>query len=280
MTPQSFDLVTRLVKARSGLVLTPDKLYMLETRLGPILRKHSLASLDALAQRLGRGVAEEALAAEVTQALTTNETSFFRDGTPFDHLRKALPRLAAARPAGATLRIWSAACSTGQEAYSVAMLTRELGPQLEGRRIEIVGTDISEEVLARAREGVFTQFEVQRGLPVQMLVKNFKQEPGGTGRWRIAEPLRAMASFQRFNLLEDPRGLGVFDVIFCRNVLIYFDPPTKAKVLGAVASRLAPDGFVYLGGAETLLGLTDRLVPVPGTRGVHALPQQAALLAG
>ncbi|MBX9700055.1 MAG: protein-glutamate O-methyltransferase CheR, partial [Acetobacteraceae bacterium] len=264
MTPQGFDIIARLVKTRSGLVLTPDKLYMLETRLGPLLRQHGLASLDALAQRLARGLAEERLAASVTEALTTNETSFFRDGTPFEHLRKALPRLAAARPPGAVLRIWSAACSTGQEAYSVAMLACELAPQLGGRRVEIVGTDIAEEVLARAREGAFSQFEVQRGLPVQLLVKHFRQDPAGGGRWRLAEAVRGMARFQRFNLLDDPRGLGTFDVIFCRNVLIYFDPPTKARVLANVASRLAADGCLYLGGAETVLGLTDRLVPVPG----------------
>ncbi|MBY0332369.1 MAG: protein-glutamate O-methyltransferase CheR [Acetobacteraceae bacterium] len=279
MTPQGFDVVARLVKARSGLVLTPDKLYMLETRLAPMLRQQGIASLDALALRLGRGAPEERLAAAVTEALTTNETSFFRDGTPFEHLRKVLPKLTMARPPGAAVRIWSAACSTGQEAYSVAMLAAELAPQLGGRRVEILGTDIAEEILARAREGAFTQFEVQRGLPVQMLVKYFRQDPAGGGRWRIAEPLRAMARFQSFNLLGDPRALGTFDVIFCRNVLIYFDPPTKAQVLAAVASRLAPDGYLYLGGAETVLGLTDRLVPVPGQRGVHELPRPAALTA-
>jgi chemotaxis protein methyltransferase CheR len=278
MTPQAFDFVARLIKARSGLVLTPDKLYMLETRLGPMMRRLGIASLDALAQRLGRGAAEEALAAEVTEALTTNETSFFRDGSPFEHLKTLLPRLAAARPAGASIKIWSAACSTGQEAYSVAMLATEMASQLGGRRVEILGTDIAEEVLARAREGVFTQFEVQRGLPVQLLVKHFRQDTsGGGGRWRIADPLRAMTRFQRFNLLEDARSLGPFDVIFCRNVLIYFDRPTKARVLSAMASRLASDGVVYLGGAETVLGLTDRLVAVPGARGVHELPRPAAL---
>lgn len=275
MTPLSFDIVARTVKARSGLVLTPDKLYMLETRLGPLLRREGIATLDALAARMARGPAEAALIGAVTEALTTNETSFFRDGTPFEHLRKALPVLAAARPPGAAIRIWSAACSTGQEAYSVAMLATELAPSLGGRRVEIVGTDIAEEVLARAREGLFSQFEVQRGLPVQLLVKHFRQEaPAG---WRIAAPLRAMVRFQTWNLLDDPRPLGQFDVIFCRNVLLYFDAPTKGRVLAAVASRLAPDGCVYLGGAETVLGLTDRLAPVPGQRGVHELPRPAAM---
>jgi chemotaxis protein methyltransferase CheR len=276
MTPQAFDIVARLVKARSGLVLTPDKLYMLETRLLPLLRQEGIASLDALAHRLARGAAEEALARAVTDALTTNETSFFRDGTPFEHLRQALPALAAARPPGATLRVWSAACSTGQEAYSVAMLATELGTALGGRRVEILGTDIAADIVARAREGLFTQFEVQRGLAVQRLVRFFQKDSDGV-RWRIAPALRAMARFERWNLLDDPRPLGRFDVIFCRNVLIYFDPPTKSQVLALLAGRLAPDGYLYLGGAETVLGLTDRLAAVPGQRGVHELPRATAL---
>lgn len=268
MTPQSFDLVARLVKARSGLVLTPDKLYMLETRLGGLLRQEKLASLDALAQRLGRP-GEERLAAAVTEALTTNETSFFRDGTPFAHLRAALPALAAARPPGATIRVWSAACSTGQEAYSVAMLATELAPALAGRRVEILGTDIAEEVLGRAREGVFTQFEVQRGLPVQLLVKHFRQDPPGGGRWRIAEPLRAMARFQRWNLLDDLRSLGQFDIIFCRNVLIYFDQATKANIFDRLSRMLEPDGVLALGAAESVVGITSAFKPYPDRRGLY-----------
>ncbi|WP_135465882.1 CheR family methyltransferase [Crenalkalicoccus roseus] len=273
MIAGNFELVARVVKARSGLVLTPDKLYMLETRLAPLLRREGLPTLDALAARL-RDAPSGPLAEAVTEALTTNETSFFRDGAPFEHLRGLLPALAAARPPGAVLRVWSAACSTGQEAYSVAMIAEELGPELAGRKVEILGTDIAQEVLARAREGLFTQFEVQRGLSIQRLVRHFRQE---AGRWRVAPELRAMARFLRWNLLDDLRPLGRFDVIFCRNVLIYLDPPTKARVLAAVAERLADDGVLYLGGAETVLGLTDRLVPVSGARGAYALPRVAAL---
>ncbi len=273
MKAENFEIVARLVKARSGLVLTPDKLYMLETRLVPVLKQHGLANLDLLAGRL-QAAPQGPLAEAVTEALTTNETSFFRDGGPFEHLKRVLPALATARPAGGTLRIWSAACSTGQEAYSIAMIAQDLAGSLAGRRVEIVGTDIAQEVLARAREGVFTQFEVQRGLPVQRLVKSFRQE---NGRWRIAPDLRAMTRFERFNLLDDLRSLGRFDVIFCRNVLIYFDPPTKGRVLAALAARVAPDGVIYLGGAETVLGLTDRLVPVPGQRGAYELPRPTAL---
>ena len=271
MTPDSFAFIAGVVKSRSGLMLTPDKGYMLETRLGPLLKQHALASLDALATKL-RDPRANALADAVTEALTTNESSFFRDGKPFDHLRQVLPGLARSRPTGTGLRIWSAACSTGQEAYSIAMLLQEL--PLEGRRVEIIGTDIAEGVVARARDGFFTQFEVQRGLPAKLLIKHFRQEDG---RWRVSPELRGMARFERGNLLGDLRGFGRFDVIFCRNVLIYFDAPTKARVLNALAAQLLPDGVLYLGGAETVLGLTDRLVPITGERGAYARPREAAL---
>lgn len=272
MTPDSFNFLAGLVKTRSGIVLTADKGYMLETRLGAMLRREAIASLDALALRL-RGPGSQALAAEMVEALTTNESSFFRDGKPFEHLKKLLPRLAAARPPGQAIRIWSAACSSGQEACSIAMTAAELGGALAGRRVEILGTDLSKEMLDRARDGIFTQFEVQRGLPVQMLVKHFRQD--GT-RWRIAPELRATMRFQPFNLLDDARVLGRFDVVFCRNVLIYFDAPTKSRVLAALAGQVAADGVVYLGGAETVLGLTDRLVPAPGERGVYEAARATA----
>ncbi|MBO1074031.1 CheR family methyltransferase [Roseomonas marmotae] len=271
MNAEGFTAIATLVKARSGIVLTPDKEYMLETRLAPLLKQEAISSLDILALRL-RDPRAEKLARAVTEALTTNESSFFRDGKPFDHLRRLLPGLMAARPAGHRLRIWSAACSTGQEAYSVAMILQELGI----RGAEILGTDLSREVVERAREGVFTQFEVQRGLPVQMLVKYFRQE---AGRWRVQPALREMVRFEERNLLADHRAVGRFDVIFCRNVLIYFDPQTKGRVLNALAAQLAPDGVLYLGGAETVLGLTDRLTAVAGERGAYALPLAAALRA-
>ncbi|TDH64654.1 protein-glutamate O-methyltransferase CheR [Dankookia rubra] len=264
MNRDSFAFIAGLVKDRSGLVLTTDQGYMLETRLGPLLKREGLADIDALALRL-KDPRMAGLAAAVTEALTTNESSFFRDGKPFEHLRRVLPGLAATRAPGVPLRIWSAACSTGQEAYSIGMILTEL--PLGGRRAEILGTDIAQEVLARARHGSFTQFEVQRGLPARLLVKHFRQEEG---RWRATPELRAMARFEHVNLLSDLRPLGRFDVIFCRNVLIYFDTQTKARVLDAMAAQLAPDGVLYLGGAETVLGLTGRLVPVPGERGVYA----------
>jgi chemotaxis protein methyltransferase CheR len=267
MTPQSFETFATLLRNGSGLVIGPDKLYLLETRLAPILRTQRIPDLDALAAKL-RGVGG-ALEREVIEAMTTNESSFFRDDKPFAHVRtQALPKLHAARPPGARLRIWSAAASTGQEAYSLAMLLLENRAAFGSREVDILGTDIARDTLARAREGLYTQFEVQRGLPVTMLVKYFKKDGSN---WRIADQIRSMASFREYNLLGDLRPLGTFDLVFCRNVLIYFDPPTKARVLEAIAKQMAPDGMLYLGGAETVLGVTDRFVPMQGDRGVYAL---------
>jgi chemotaxis protein methyltransferase CheR len=203
--------------------------------------------------------------------LTTHESSFFRDGKPFDHLARMLPRLLGERTPGMPLRIWSAACSTGQEPYSIAILVAEaLGGRIDSR-VEILATDISADVLQKARQGVFTQFEVQRGLPIRSLVKYFRQD--GT-RWRISPEIAALVRFEERNLLNDLSTVGRFHTIFCRNVLIYFNAETKTRVLEALALRLSPDGVLYLGGAETVLGLTDKLVPVHGERGAYGISAQ------
>jgi chemotaxis protein methyltransferase CheR len=268
MSPQSFQVFAALLRAGSGLAISPDKVYLLETRLAPLVKRENLAGLDALAERL-RSPTQTLLAREVIEAMTTNESFFFRDDRPFTHMRtQTFPRLHAARPAGARLRLWSAAASTGQEAYSLAMLVAENRAALGGREVEILGTDIAREPLARAREGVYTQFEIQRGLPMALLVKYFRKDGA---QWRLADAIRAMASFREWNLLGDLRPLGQFDVVFCRNVLIYFDQPTKTRVLDAIARQLAPDGLLYLGGAETVLGITDRFVPAGTDHGVYQL---------
>jgi chemotaxis protein methyltransferase CheR len=259
----SFESIAAILKARSGLSLGADKDYLVQARLEPILKRRSLPNLAVLADRLR---VDPALEREVVEAMTTNETLFFRDGRPFDHLRDVmLPRLHASRPKGAPLRIWSAAASTGQEAYSLAMLVSEMGPALAGRAVEIVGTDIAREPLARGEQGLYSQFEVQRGLPARLLVKYFKKEEGG---WRITKQLRDMVRFREWNLLSDLSGLGRFDVIFCRNVLIYFDQETKARTLEAASRLLSPEGAIYLGGAETILGLNTGLAPVAGGHGI------------
>ncbi|MBV9775592.1 MAG: protein-glutamate O-methyltransferase CheR [Acetobacteraceae bacterium] len=260
----AFQILAELLRARSGLSIGPDKLYLLETRLAPIIRREGLGDLAGLAQRLG-APASEPLACEVVEAMTTNESFFFRDDKPFAHVRaKALPRLLLARPPGTPIRIWSAAASSGQEAYSLAMIAAELGAS---KRVEIVGTDIARAQLARARDGLYTQFEVQRGLPIQLLIKHFRKEED---RWRVAAPLREMVRFQEWNLLADPAPLGRFDIVFCRNVLIYFDQPTKARVLDAIARQMPEDGLLYLGGAETVLGLATQFAPLPEDRSVYS----------
>jgi chemotaxis protein methyltransferase CheR len=264
----SFDVFAFLLKSRSGLVIGPDKTYLLETRLAPLLNRERLRDLNALADRLRRP-GSDALARDVVEAMTTNESFFFRDGKPFQHFRtQALPRLQAARGPGTPLRIWSAAAATGQEAYSIAMILTESRALLGMRKVEVIGTDIAREPLAHAREGLYTHFEVQRGLPVQMLLRYFRKEDAG---WRIDAALRAIPQFREWNLLSDLRPLGRFDVVFCRNVLIYFDPPTKRRVLEAIAAQMAPDGVLYLGGAETVLGVTDRFAPLPEGHGVYGL---------
>jgi chemotaxis protein methyltransferase CheR len=268
LSSAAFQTFATLLKSRSGLVIGPDKLYLLETRLAPILKREGLRDLAALADRL-RAPGVEALIREVVEAMTTNESFFFRDDKPFQHFRnQALPRLLASRPAGASLRVWSAASSSGQEAYSIAMIASECRASIGDRRIEIIGTDLAREQVTRAREGLYTQFEVQRGLPVQMLMRYFRKEENG---WRIGEAIRGMVQYREWNLLADLRPLGQFDVVFCRNVLIYFDQATKAKVLEAVAQQMAGDGLLYLGGAETVLGITSRFAPLATERGVYGL---------
>ncbi len=256
------EALSGVLKARSGLTLGPGKQYLLETRLAPVLRRESLADLAALAERV-LAAPGCALEREVVEAMTTGETLFFRDEHPFAHLRDAvLPRLHADRPPGVPLRLWSAAASCGQEAYSLAMLLAD-SPCAARPSPRILGTDIAPGRIERARAGLYNRFEVGRGLPAPLLARHFTPEGRG---WRISAALRARVEFRVHNLLDDLSPLGRFDVVFCRNVLIYFDTPTKSRVLDALSRRLAPDGVLYLGGAESALGLTAGLVPLPSSR--------------
>ncbi len=258
----AFDALAAIVRAGSGLVLGRDKLYLLETRLAPLLKREGFAGLDALAARLAGCGPDHGLVQDVLEAMTTNESLFFRDGTPFAHVHNvALPRLcSASRP----VRVWSAAASSGQEAYSLAMIVEAAAAT---HQVDIVGTDLSREQVARARTGLFTQFEVQRGLPVRLLLKHFTQEPAG---WRISAPLRAMCSFQRANLLGDLKTLGIFDLVFLRNLLIYFNITDKTRVLNLVADQMTPDGLLYLSAADSIQGLDTPFTALPGERGIYA----------
>ncbi|QEX18300.1 chemotaxis protein CheR [Hypericibacter terrae] len=268
MNRDDFDMICRLLRQRSGLVLSPDKAYLMESRLLPVARKWKLAGFEDLVKSL-RSKPDEALIRDVVEAMTTNESFFFRDIKPFDQFKElVLPAMLKNRTGQRRLRIWSAACSSGQEPYSLAMILSEMAAQLAGWTIEIVATDLSSEILARAKEGVYSQFEVQRGLPVTLLVKYFAQSGD---RWQISPKIRSMVDYREFNLLTDPTVLGRFDVVYCRNVLIYFDQDTKAKVLDRIANLMPEDGFLFLGGAETVLGLTERFKLINGQRGVYGV---------
>lgn len=251
---------------RSGLVLSADKGYLLESRLAPLARAEGFPSIDALLSAARRDQGDRLLWA-ITEALATHETFFFRDNTPFDLFKNdILPVLTRARGAGSTIRIWCAACSSGQEPYSLAMLLEEERARLGGKRFEIVATDMAPRVLEKAKAGVYSQFEVQRGLAIQRLVQHFEQNGD---QWRIKPNIRQMVNFQKHNLLEPIASLGNFDVVFCRNVLIYFDPETKKQVLSRIARQTPNDGYLVMGAAETVVGLSKDFVPVEGKRGLY-----------
>ncbi|MDO9563688.1 MAG: protein-glutamate O-methyltransferase CheR [Bradyrhizobium sp.] len=265
MTPPDYEYLRKLLKDRSGLDLSADKQYLIESRLLPLSRKAGLPGISELVQKMKGGSAD--LTTQVVEAMTTNETFFFRDKVPFDHFRDAIvPEIVKARASRKSIRIWCAAGSTGQEPYSLAMSLKEMGAVLTGWRIEIIATDLSQEVLEKSKAGIYSQFEVQRGLPIQMLVKYFKQ----TGElWQINPDIRSMVQHRQLNLLHDFSQLGVFDVIFCRNVLIYFDQDTKVNIFNRLARITEPDGFLVLGAAETVVGLTDVFKPFPDKRGLY-----------
>ena len=265
MTPVDYEYLRKFLKERSGLDLSVDKQYLVESRLTPLARKANLAGIDELVQQIKNGSA--AVASDVVEAMTTNETFFFRDKLPFDHLREMIiPDLLKARAARRSLRIWCAAASTGQEPYSIAMCLKEMGAALSGWRIEIIGTDISQQVLEKSKSGIYSQFEVQRGLPIQLLVKYFKQNGE---MWQIAPEIRSMIQYRPLNLLQDFSSLGKFDLIFCRNVLIYFDQEMKTQIFGRLGKAMEPGGFLALGAAETVVGLTNAFKPHPDRRGIY-----------
>ena len=266
MTPHDYDYMRKLLKERSGLVLAADKQYLVESRLLPVARRAAVNGLTELVQKL-KQPNNENLIVDVVEAMTTNESFFFRDKVPFDHFREIMmPALLAARASQRRIRIWCAACSTGQEPYSLAMCLKDMGSQIAGWRIEILGTDLSLEVLEKAKAGIYSQFEVQRGLPIQTLVKYFTQ----TGEmWQIAPEIRAMVQYRPLNLLHDFSNLGAFDVVFCRNVLIYFDQDTKILVLERLARMMEPDSYLVLGAAETVVGLTETFKPKAEQRGLY-----------
>lgn len=266
MLPADYDFICALLKDQSGLFLPADKQYLVKSRLLPVAKGAGLPDVTSLIQRL-KVRSDTVLRDAVVDAMTTNESFFFRDKLPFEHFNACImPNLLARRAATRSIRIWCAAASTGQEPYSLAICLKEMREKLHGWRIEIVGTDISTQALERAIQGRYSSFEVQRGLPIQMLVKYFTQ----TGdQWEIAQDIKSMVSFRKFNLLHSYASLGQFDVVFCRNVLIYFDPRTKTDVLNRIAGVMKPDGYLLLGAAETIVGLTDSFRTMTDRRGLY-----------
>jgi chemotaxis protein methyltransferase CheR len=260
-----YEYLSRFLKERSGLVLAPEKEYLVQSRLLPVARRNGLSDVTNLVQALQTG-AGAALKTEVTEAMMNNESLFFRDKIPFDRLRDTvLPDLFKRREKLRHIRIWSAAASTGQEPYSIAMMIADW-PGIADWRVDIVATDISNDALEQARAGIYSQFEVQRGLPIQLLMCNFDQVDG---QWRIKDRLRNMVQFRQLNLLSNFSALGPFDVVFCRNVLIYFDQETKLDVLDRICRLMPRDGYLVLGAAETMVGLGNVFVPVPDKRAIY-----------
>ena len=254
------------INKAAGIILTPEKAYFVEARLSPVVREEKLTSIDELLTKAERG--DRRLNQRIVDALTTNETFFFRDKVPFEHFRNIIiPELIAKRTKDRPIRIWCAACSSGQEPFSLAMLLDEMRLELGGRQVEIHASDISEGILAKAKSGIFNQFEVQRGLPTKLLLQYFEKQGDS---WKLSDQVIRRINFFKFNLMEEPpRSIGIFDVIFCRNVLIYFDRPTRAGVFDRLADRMQPDGYMMLGGAESTFGVTDRFINHPKERMVH-----------
>jgi len=259
-----YAFLTDFLRRRSGLSITSEKAYLIESRLKPVALRLGFKTAADLVRRLK--TADEKLSRVVTDAMTTNETSFFRDKVPFDQFRDVmLPALIAARRNDSRLRIWCSAASSGQEPYSLAMII-EATAHLAGWTIDLLASDINAEMIERAKEGLYSQFEVLRGLPIQMLARHFHHEGG---EWRVSSSIRNHVQFEVFNLLDSFEPLGQFDVIFCRNVLIYFDQQAKHDVLGRLADALAPDGYLVLGAAETVLGSGKGLEPLVNARGIY-----------
>lgn len=274
MNPGDFQFLSDLLRKRSGLVLTQDKAYLIENRLMPVARKASLEGLTELVQVLRAGK-DESILRDVVEAMTTNETFFFRDNKQFDNLRdEILPRLMEARKATRRLRFWSAACSAGQEPYTLLMILSEMSAKLQGWRFEVVASDLSREILDKAKAGIYTQFEVQRGLPITFLVKYFSQLEAN--QWQVSEALRRQIQFREVNLLGQFGTLGTFDLILCRNVLIYFDQATKGETLAKMAAMTNPGGYLFLGGAETVLGVSDKYQAVRDLNGFYELTGASA----
>ena len=269
MQVQDFQYLAGILKQRSGLALSDDKAYLIESRLLPIARSQNLQDIPQLCNLL-RTRPNEALLTEITEAMTTNESSFYRDIKPYESLRNIVLPMLMARPLiQKTLRIWSAACSTGQEPYTISMCLKEDAAKLAGWNFEIVASDLAKKVVDKAKEGIYSQFEAQRGLPIQILMKYFTSLPDTS--WQIKDIIRSTVQFKLQNLLTDYGLLGKFDIVFCRNVLIYFDEPTKAQITEKMARSITKDGVLIIGATESLIDPKGLFVAMENFRGAYKL---------
>jgi chemotaxis protein methyltransferase CheR len=268
MQPDDFQFFARILKQRSGLVLTEDKAYLIETRLLPIARSQGLQEVSQLCALI-RSKPNEGLMTEIVEAMMTNESSFFRDIKPYEALRKIVFPHIMEQQANKTMRIWSAACSTGQEPYSTAISIQEELGKMPGWKFELMATDLARKVVDKAELGIYSQFEAQRGLPIKMLVKYFHSRPDTT--WQVKDNIRSMVNFSTQNLLEDYSALGKFDIVFLRNVLIYFDDATRAQITEKMSRVLNSHGVLILGSTETLIDPNGRFKPLDDFRGAFIL---------
>jgi chemotaxis protein methyltransferase CheR len=264
MTAEEVALVVALCRARAGLKLAPDKTYLMESRLGPVARRESFDSVSDLLAAV-RGRRDEALVWAVVEAVASGETAFFRDRTPFQAFREELiPQLARAR-GGHPIRVWSAACATGQEVYSLAMLAEEMAAEDPSLRIELAASDLSAKALERAQGGLYNQFEVQRGLPIRLLARYFENNDD---QWRIAEAIRKRVRWRRINLVAGLTAIGRFDVVFCRHVLGHMTEEAQVKVLAELTQVIPEDGYLVLGQNEAVAGVGEAFRPVVGRPGL------------
>jgi chemotaxis protein methyltransferase CheR len=272
VSDSSSRILAGLLEARTGQQLTMSRRWRIETALASLLRERGIPTLDELITILVMG-REPSLATQVVEALLNNETYFFRDRTPFDVLaRSALPKMIQRRQDTKRLRIWSAGCSTGQEAYSLAMMFAEDPVRWAGWTIDILGSDVSESAVRRARDGTYSQFEVQRGLGIAQMIRWFEEHDGG---WRAVEPLRRLVRFQVHNLLEPAPHPGQFDIVLCRNVLLYLNVERRGQIFDRIASAMNPDGWLMLGAGETVIGQTKRFEADVASRGLYRMVEQA-----
>jgi len=265
MNSKDFAYLSDILRRRSGLLLKQEKAHLVEGRLAPVMRRFGFKDIASMMRELRHG--HESLASAVTEAMTINDSAFFRDRKTFEEFRDiVLPELLIQRAAKKRLRIWCAACAAGQEPYSIAMVLNDSKLTAQGWTIDLIATDISSEMVSRAVEGLYSHFEVQRGLPIRRLVSNFTQEGSN---WRISEQLRRMVTFRVFNLLDSFGWLAEVDVVFCRNVLMYFDLKTRASVLDRIGEILTPDGSLLLGPAESITGLATEFVQAEHAPGLY-----------